>query len=711
MTQANKPDIKYLFEPRSVAIIGASHSKGKIGYKMVENIVYGGYKGKIYPINPKGGEMLGLRAYTGLDEVEGDIDMACIVVPAKYTFDAVRECARKNVKYLVVITSGFSEIGNRDEENQIVEFAKENGMRVLGPNIFGIYSAGGKINATFGPKDIMEGGVSIITQSGALGIAMIGKTKAENIGLSSIISLGNKADVDEADLLEYLVNEERTKVIMMYIEGIKEGERLICKLKEITRKKPVVVIKSGRSKRGAMAAASHTGSLAGADEVFSSIMTQCGVLRAESIEEALNWCKFFTEIPAPKGENCVIITNGGGIGVMCADACEKYGVELYDDIKTMKDAFADAVPPFGSLKNPVDLTGGAAIEDYERCIRAALNHKNIDSIICLGCEAAVFDVDKLPDMTESIFKDKRNLKPIVFSFVGGSRLEEKIGEMRRRGIPVFPELYSGVSCLGAAYRQFRYSKAQVEPDAVVDIDADTINEVIRGARADDRTFLLAHESSRVMEAAGIIMPQSRVARNLDEAVKYAESIGYPVVMKVVSKDIIHKSDAGGVALDLDNKEEIIDAYQAIMRNCKAYKADALIEGVEIAEMVNIKAGVETIIGARIDGSFGPTVMFGLGGIYVEVMKDVTFRSFPLTHREAVKMVSEIKSYALLLGVRGEKKKDINEVVNTILKVGAILQKCSDISDIEVNPLIVYEEGKGAKALDARILLTKSKVVE
>jgi acetate---CoA ligase (ADP-forming) len=705
--KGNSSDIKYLFEPRSVAIVGASHDKGKIGYKLTENIVKSGYKGKIYPINPKGGEVCGNVAYATLEDVPGSIDMAVIVIPAKYTYDAVQQCASKNVKHLVIITSGFSEVGNIDEEKKIVKFANEHGMRVLGPNIFGVYSAMGSINATFGPSDVKAGHVALLTQSGALGIAMFGKTKAENIGLSAVVSIGNKADLNEADLLDYLVEDENTKVILLYIEGVKDGQRFVEALKRTTCKKPVVVIKSGRSKKGAMAAASHTGSLAGADDVFSDVMAQTGVLRAENIQEALNWCKFLSTAPIPNGDNTVIITNGGGVGVMAADACEKFNVSLYEDQQQLKKMFTDLVPSFGSVKNPVDITGGASVPDYEKIVNVALDNPDIHSVICLGCETALFDTDILARTLERTYRERGNKKPIVFSFIGGAELEACIAGLRAKGVPVYSELYDGISALGAVYSNYRNLKEFAEhrgEQAVPKVDVAKMNEIVDKVLADHRHFLLAHEAAELMLAAGINMPQSRVAHNMDEAVKYAEQMGYPLVMKVVSKDIIHKSDAGGVALDLENKEEVMDAYQAIIHNCRKYKPDAKISGIEVCEM--IQKGTEVIIGARQDGSFGPVVMFGLGGIYVEVMKDVSFRALPVDKKETMAMIEEIRSYPLLLGVRGEKRKDIDGVVDTIMKVGAILQNCDRITDIEVNPLVVYEQGLGVRAVDARILLKK-----
>ena len=703
-----KTDVDYLFEPRAVAVIGASQNTAKIGYRVVENIVRRGYKGQIYPINPKGGEVLGLKIYPDLSAVEGDVDIAVITIPARFVFDAVKECAAKHVKHLVIISSGFSEVGNAEEEREIAAYAREHGMRVLGPNIFGIYSSAVSLDATFGPGGILPGHVAIITQSGALGIAMIGKTAAESLGLSVLVSVGNKSDIDESDLLEYLANDEATKVIFLYIEGVKDGDRLVEILKRVTRNKHVIVVKAGRSKRGAMAAASHTGSLAGADEIFDSIMRQCGVLRAENVQEAFDWARFLADVPFPKGKEAVIITNGGGIGVMTTDACEKYGVDLYDDQAVLKETFAPVMPSFGSSKNPVDLTGQATAEDYERAMEAALANDDMHAVLSLYCETALFDAGELVPVLRNEYQRYKGKKPIVFSLFGGEKVEIITSKLRKEGIPVFADVYDAVSCLGALYRSWHNSNTPADEPEEIQIDVLAVEAILDRAREEKRGFLLAGEAQQMAKVLGLSMPRSILARNLDEAVHAAEKIGYPVVMKVVSKDIIHKSDAGGVALDLVNQNEVIDAYQAIMRSCREYKADALIQGVEVVEMV--KPGVETIIGARQDASFGPIVMFGLGGIYVEVMKDVAFRAAPISRREAHAMVSDIRSYPLLLGVRGEKRKEIDGIVDVAMKLGALIDRCRDITDIEINPLVVYEHGQGVKAVDVRILFQTTREV-
>jgi acyl-CoA synthetase (NDP forming) len=399
-------------------------------------------------VNPQGGEILGLKAYRSVEEVNEPVDVASIVIPAKFVYEAVQSCARKKVKYLTIISSGFSEIGNNEEERRIVSYANKHHMRILGPNIFGIYSAAASLNATFGSSGISPGRVAIITQSGALGVAMIGKTSVENIGLSAIVSVGNKTDVDEADLLEYLVTDPHTKIVLMYIEGVRDGERLIQAVKKTTQKIPVVVIKSGRSERGALAAASHTGSLAGSDEIFDAIMRQCGVLRAENVEEAFNWCKFLANTPFPEGENTVIVTNGGGIGVMATDACEKFGVRLYDDTLTLKEIFSTVTPEFGSTKNPVDLTGGATSSHYRSALEEALKSDQIDSVIALYGETAVFDAENLSSMIgDNSRKYKEQKKPLVFSIFGGEMIESCLLATKKGEGAVYGDVYQAVSCL------------------------------------------------------------------------------------------------------------------------------------------------------------------------------------------------------------------------------------------------------------------------
>jgi len=695
--------ISSLFNPDSVAVIGASHAPGKIGHSILKNIVASGFAGTIYPVNPAGGELLGHTCYKSIEDIPGPVDIACTAVPARMVHDAVLESALKGVKYNLIITSGFSETGNIEEEKKLVQTAHAHGMRIIGPNIFGLYSAEASMDATFGTGNITPGSVAIITQSGALGLAMIGKSGVESIGLSAIVSVGNKCDIDESDLLEYLVQQQRTRVILMYIEGIKQGERFIRALKKATRVKPVVVIKSGRSARGAAAAASHTGSLAGADEIVDAILHQCGALRADSIAEAFSWCTYLAHAPAPATEQTVIVTNGGGVGVMATDACECYEIPMYNDSEALRDIFAPVTPSYGSTKNPIDITGGAAAPEYSQALDAALDHEKIGAAMALYCETAVFPAAELEAMLEDTHRryNERG-RPVLFAAVGGEDIENAILRLRKKNVPVFNDVYQAVACMGKLFEHYRQKRCRCDTFEDSDIDTASIDAITAEARTAGRSFLSAHESREIMRIIGIKMPASCVARSLDEALARCDDIGFPLVMKVVSQDIIHKSDAGGVVLDLNDTGEVIDAWQAINQRCLAYLPGARIDGIELSAM--IEPGVETIVGARRDPVFGPIAMFGQGGIYVEVMKDVSFRALPLNRLEILAMMKQTRSYPLLLGVRGEAKKDIEGVLEAIIKVGALVRACDYISDIEINPLVVFEENAGVNALDVRILL-------
>ncbi|NQU67548.1 MAG: acetate--CoA ligase family protein [Candidatus Marinimicrobia bacterium] len=706
MTTNSTPNIKALFQPESIAVIGASSSPNKIGYKILSNIVSSGYEGLIYPVNPKGGEILGCKVVTQLSDTETIPDVAVVAVPASLVFDVVKDCAHRGVKFATIISSGFSEVGNLEEERNIVKYARQYGMRILGPNIFGHYSAAVSLNATFGPKDIPTGNVAIITQSGALGVAMIGKTAVQKIGLSAIISVGNKADLDESELFDYLRDDPGTHAIFMYIEGIRNGGRLIESLKKTTRIKPVIVIKSGRSKRGAIAAASHTGSLAGSDEIFDAIMKQCGVLRAENIQEALDWCKYISTSPLPSGENTLIITNGGGVGVLATDACEKFQVSLYDDKQRLQHDYSAITHGFGSTKNPIDLTGDATVQEYTSALGTALNDENIHAVISLYCETAMMTSEGLIEMIhrQNLQYQNKN-KPVIFTLFGGHVTEVAVQKLLEHRVPVYTEVYESISPLGALFRFYRYREKAEEMISDPGINVEQIQNIISTVRKDNRQFLLANEGQMLLQAIGMTGPKSKIAKSIGEAVQMANEIGYPVVMKVVSRDIIHKSDVGGVLLNLDNGDEVMDAYQTIIHNCKSYKRDAVIDGIEIVEQV--PKGTEVIIGARQDENFGPVIMFGLGGIYVEVMKDVSFRALPVSSSEARLMVKEIRSFPLLLGVRGENRKDIDGIVDAIIKVGAVSRQFPEITDIEINPIMVYDKGSGVKAIDVRVLLSKS----
>ncbi len=451
--------LKELFYPESIAVVGASRHPGKIGYTILKNILEYGYEGRVYPINPKADEILGLKAYPSVLDVPDKIDMAIIAVPVKIVSRVAVDCGRKGVKVLVVITSGFGEVGNVDAERELVEIAREYGMRILGPNIFGLAYTPARLNATFGPRDIREGSIAFITQSGALGIALMGWTVMEEIGLSALVSMGNMIDLDVVEVSRYLADDPHTKVITIYLEGLKPGTgpRFMEVMREVTRKKPVIIIKAGRSKRGMAAVASHTGSLAGADHVYSAAFRQTGVLRAKTVEEMFDWARAFANQPIPRGDRTIIITNGGGVGVLATDAAEEYGVNLITPSIELKDRLHRVMPWFGSPRNPVDLTGQAGVENYVKALEIAFESPEIDNIVVLYCRTAILDPRELAKgLVDTIKLHSGAGKPVVVGMVGGLDTFEAMKMLNKNGIPAYPSPERAVSALAAMIRYSKY---------------------------------------------------------------------------------------------------------------------------------------------------------------------------------------------------------------------------------------------------------------
>ncbi|RLE64121.1 MAG: acetyl CoA synthetase [Thermoprotei archaeon] len=456
--------LEKLFTPKSIAVIGASRTPGKIGYEILSNLMEYGFPGKIYPVNPRATEIRGLKVYPSVTEIPDEVDMAVIAVPAAIVPKVIEECGKKGVKVVVVISSGFKEVGNADLEEKIVEIARKYGMRLLGPNIFGVLYSPSKMNATFGPTEVIPGKIAFISQSGALGIALMGWTVLEKIGLSAVVSLGNKADIDDADLIDFFGQDENTTLILIYMEGIKRAREFMKIAKKVSLKKPIIVLKAGRSERGVKAVASHTGSLAGSDTIYSAAFKQCGILRAMNVEEAFDWARALAYLPEPSGENTVIITNGGGLGVMATDAAQDYGVQLLDPPEDLMDKFRKHMPPFGSPRNPVDLTGQATEKEYHGAILDALNDPRVHSVIVLYCETAVADPVKV---AEAIIKAKEEAgaeKPVVAAFIGGEKTFKAIHLLNENKVPTYPVAERAVSALAALLKWSRWKKKVKKED-------------------------------------------------------------------------------------------------------------------------------------------------------------------------------------------------------------------------------------------------------
>ncbi len=694
-----------LLQPKSVAIVGASTTPGKIGYTVIENLIKGGYQGKVYPINPTAKEILSFPVFPNIGAVPGSVDLAVITVPVDLVNQVAEECGQKGIKALSVITSGFSEVGRKDLEDQLLETARKYGMCVLGPNIVGTLSNSDKLNASFAPFLPFPGKATLITQSGALLIAMDAITYTRKVGFDKMISIGNMADVNFADLITWLDKDENTSCICLYIEGLKDGRKFIEAGR--TTKKPIIALKSGVSAHGAAAAASHTGSLAGAVKVYGAAFQQAGVVQASDLNNLFDRTLALSLMPPLRKENLLIITNGGGVGVLATDAAERYGIPLKFAPEDVQEELKKHMPAFGSAKNPVDLTGMAGNDWYYKSVKYAFAHPWTDGIVVLYCETAMTNPVEIAQAIKKAV-DETGIKdrPVIVSMVGGKRCDEAMQWLVDNGIPAYPapdQAMNGMAAL-REYNNIRLMNIGAD-ESCGPRSSQMAREIIAKARADGRTALTEIEAKKLFAAYGLPVTEINLARSEDEAVELAKKTRYPVVMKVVSPDIIHKSDAGGVKVNIKDEAGVRAAFETIMANCRAYKAEADIRGIAVQEMAPL--GTEVIVGSINDPTFGPTIMFGLGGIFVEVLKDVTFRVAPVNKEQVRQMIGEIRSVAILAGARGESPRDRAALADLLCRyAGMVYDLRDEVAETDANPVLVYEEGKGVKAVDARIILKK-----
>ena len=694
-----------LLKPKSVAVVGASAHPGKIGYTVVDNIIKSGYEGDVFPINPTATEILGLKCYPSVKDVGKPIDSAIITVPAQFVVQVIEECGQAGVKGLSIITSGFSEVGDHELEEKIVKLAHQHGMRIIGPNIVGILSNTDKYNGSFAPFLPLPGKSSLVSQSGALLIGIDASTYSRGVGFDKLVSIGNMSDIDFADLITWLDDDPSTTCISLYIEGFKNGRSVI----EAGRnaKKPIVGLKAGVSAHGAAAAASHTGSLAGGAKIYKAALQQAGIIQAEDLNDLFDRTLALSLEPAMKGENLLILTNGGGVGVLATDAAEKYGLPLKFAPEDVQTELKKHMPDFGSAKNPVDLTGMAGNDWYYITVKYAFAHPWVDGLVVLYCETAMTNPQEIAEsIKRAVDESGVHDKPVSVSFVGGERSEKAMHWLVGNGIPAYNAPDMAVNAMGALH-EYAQIKAQVNSveTSIQKGDRASALAIIKKAREDGRVSLTELESKDIFAAYGLPTTNAKLATSEAEAVKIAQEIGFPIVMKVVSPDILHKSDAGGVKINIKTENEVRESYKTIIANSRAYKPDANILGIVVQEFA--PTGTEVILGSVNDLTFGPTVMFGLGGIFVEVLKDVTFRVTPVTTIQATNMIEEIRGAPILKGVRGEKPRDKTALAKTICQYSQMVEDLSDeISETDANPIMVYEEGKGIRVVDARIILTK-----
>jgi acetate---CoA ligase (ADP-forming) len=703
----NNEAITKLMQPKSIAVVGASAQPGKIGYTVISNLIKGGYKGKIYPINPTADEILGMKVYPTVSAVPFSIDLAVVTVPVKLVAQVAEECGQKGIKAMSVITSGFSEVGRRDLEDELLAITRRYGICVLGPNIVGTLSNSDELNASFAPFLPFVGKATLITQSGALLIAMDAITYTRKVGFDKMISIGNMADVDFADLITWLDTDENTSCICLYIEGFKDGRKFLHAAQKTN--KPIIALKAGVSAHGAAAAASHTGSLAGAVKVYGGAFQQAGVVQASDLNNLFDRTLALSLQPPLKGEQLLVITNGGGVGVLATDSAERFGIPMHFAPEDVQMELKKHMPEFGSAKNPVDLTGMAGNEWYYESVKFAYAHPWTDGLVVLYCETAITNPLEIAQAVKKAIDETRiKNRPVVVSMVGGTRCDEAMQWLVENGIPAYGPPDQAMNAM-AALREYNNIRGMLsEPITECDPEGNkTARSVIAKVRADGRTAMTEIEAKQIFQAYGLPIAPTNLATSEDQAVELAKKILYPVVMKVVSPDIIHKSDAGGVKINIKTDAGVREAYQTILANCKKYKEDANIHGVAVQEMA--PWGTEVIVGSVNDPTFGPTVMFGLGGIFVEVLKDVTFRVAPVNLQQATRMLTEIRSAPILAGVRGEAPRDRKALAQLICKYAKMVYDLSDeIAETDANPVLVYEEGKGLKVVDARVILKVKK---
>jgi acetate---CoA ligase (ADP-forming) len=703
----SKEAITKLMQPKSIAVVGASAQPGKIGYTVIDNLIKGGYKGKIYPINPTATTILNIPVYPSVSAMPEAVDLAVVTVPVQAVAQVAEDCGKKGIGALSVITSGFSEVGRRDLEDELIEITHRYGMCMLGPNIVGTLSNSDKLNASFAPFLPFEGKATLITQSGALLIAMDAITYTRKVGFDKMISIGNMADVDIADLITWLDGDENTSCICLYIEGLKGGRKFIDACQKT--KKPIIALKAGVSAHGAAAAASHTGSLAGAVKVYGAAFQQAGVVQAADLNNLFDRTLALSLMPPLRGEKLLVITNGGGVGVLATDSAEHYGIPMRFAPEDVQTELKKHMPAYGSAKNPVDLTGMAGNDWYYESVKFAYAHPWTDGLVVLYCETAITNPLEIAQaVKKAIDETQVKDRPVVVSMVGGVRCDQAMQWLVENGIPAYGPPDQAMNAMAALREYSKIRNMLSETSVKCDPKSSTTaRDIISKARADGRVALTEVEAKQVFAAYGLPITPTSLAKNEEEAVKLAKGIGFPVVMKVVSPDIIHKSDAGGVKVKITSEAAVREAYQTILANCKKYKADANIHGIAVQEMA--PAGTEVIVGSTNDPTFGPTVMFGLGGIFVEVLKDVTFRVAPVNLQQAEQMLGEIRSAPILAGVRGEAPRDRKALAELICNYSTMVFDLNDeVAETDANPVLVYDEGKGLKVVDARVILKKIK---
>ncbi len=693
--------LEHLFSPESVAIAGASKTPGKVGHDILANLVKCGFAGKILPINPAGGTMMGLPVHTSLLNCEGDLDQVIVAVPKSAIIATVKEAITKKARSIIMITAGFKESGGEGLalENEVVGLCKGGGTRLLGPNCLGLLNTKNHLNSSFAGDLPLPGNIAIMSQSGALCTSILDLAAGRHLGLSKLVSIGNKADINENDLLTYFAGDPETKVIVGYLENIISGDQFIKVADTTCSKKPVVILKSGTSQAGQKAAASHTGVLAGADTAYGAAFKRSGVIRADTFEALFDYASALAMQPLPKGDRVLIITNAGGPGTMAADAVEHAGMTVAELDTNTAAALRGKLPAAASVGNPIDVLGDAPPERYAEALKAAQDDASVDAIIVILTPQAM---TKPAEAARAIAGAINGSKPVLASFMGGKDVLPGRQELTAAGLPDYESPERAVAALKVMYE---YAAWLRRPPRIVTrfrVNRRRAARIITRSQRNKILQMNEVKAKKVLDAYGFNVLPGRLVTSADEAVELSRRIGFPVAMKIVSPDIIHKSDMGGVKLNLASAQQIRDGFDLMMMRITQQVPNARIEGIYMEKMG--EPGLEVILGMTRDPQFGPMLMFGLGGIFVEVMKDVTFHLAPITQDEALQMLKSTRSYGILEGRRGRRGVDITAIAVGLQRISQLTTDFPQITELDINPFIVGDFGADPVVADARITL-------
>jgi acetyltransferase len=692
-----------IMKPKSIAIVGASERPAAIGRELTNKLITYGYKGNLYPVNPKSDTILGVKAYKNIAEIPEVVDLAIIVVPRDFVYQVVEECGQKGVKGLVIITAGYKETGHEgaELEDKLVELIKKYGMRAIGPNCVGIVNTDPSIHldSTFIEAYPDAGKTAFISQSGALGGAIFNISKDFNVGLSQFVSVGNKADVNDETLLEYWSEDDEIDQILFYLESISNPASFRQLATKVTKKKPIIAVKSGRSSAGAKAASSHTGALAGADMAADALLKQSGIIRVNSILELFEVAQVFTHCPLPKGNKTAIITNAGGPGIMATDALYEYGLEIAELSEKTKEILRANLPPAASVRNPVDMIASANVKDYIATLETVLDDPAVESVMVINLPLVGVDPMEIAKSVMEI-RSRRPEKPIIAVFMAKADFFAELNKLHST-VPFFQYPESAARAMSKLYQQRAWVEKPIGNEPEFAVNKAKAVEIFKAALAEKRDQLTTLESIDVLEAYGIRTCKYAFASNVNDAANEANKIGYPVVMKITSTKISHKTEVGGVIVNIGSEEELRNEYVALLSRLQTYGySENDLDGVIVQEMV--KGNREMVCGIATDPQYGHMMMFGLGGIYVETIKDVAFRIAPLTDLDAREMIESVKAHKILKGARGAIPANIPQIEETLLRLSQLVKDFSFIEELDINPLKISDKTTEGIAVDGRI---------